>query len=95
MIACRCGLQGCAAMSLPPYLLGPNPWATMMAQQQLAAAQQAALQAHAAAAAAAPPLPPSMPPKPHHIPEEKIKEKGICMIRTAIRLVYSYKHIIQ
>ncbi|XP_061716372.1 pre-mRNA-processing-splicing factor 8 [Cydia pomonella] len=63
-------------MSLPPYLLGPNPWATMMAQQQLAAAQQAALQAHAAAAAAAPPVPPSQPPKPHHIPEEKIKEKA-------------------
>lgn len=63
-------------MSLPPYLLGPNPWATMMAQQQLAAAQQAALQAHAAAAAAAPPVPPSQPPKPHHIPEEKIKEKS-------------------
>ena len=63
-------------MSLPPYLLGPNPWATMMAQQQLAAAQQAALQAHAAAAAAAPPVPPAQPPKPHHIPEEKIKEKG-------------------
>lgn len=63
-------------MSLPPYLLGPNPWATMMAQQQLAAAQQAALQAHAAAAAAAPPVPPAQPPKPHHIPEEKIKEKA-------------------
>ncbi|KAJ8731216.1 hypothetical protein PYW07_004380 [Mythimna separata] len=65
-----------SAMSLPPYLLGPNPWATMMAQQQLAAAQQAALQAHAAAAAAAPPVPPTQPPKPHHIPEEKIKEKA-------------------
>lgn len=49
----------------------------MMAQQQLAAAQQAALQAHAAAAAAAPPVPPAQPPKPHHIPEEKIKEKGM------------------
>ncbi|KOB67788.1 Pre-mRNA-processing-splicing factor 8 [Operophtera brumata] len=47
-----------------------------MAQQQLAAAQQAALQAHAAAAAAAPPMPSSLPPKPHHIPEEKIKEKA-------------------
>lgn len=72
-----------SAMSLPPYLLGPNPWATMMAQQQLAAAQQAALQAHAAAAAAAPPVPPAQPPKPHHIPEEKIKEKGrsLCNLR--------------
>lgn len=45
-------------MSIPPYLLGPNPWATMMAQQQahvqLAAAQaqaQAQAQAHAQAAA--------------------------------------------
>lgn len=67
-------------MSLPPYLLGPNPWATMMAQQQLAAAQQAALHAHAAAAAVAPPVPPAQPPKPHHIPEEKIKEKGKLVI---------------
>lgn len=46
-------------MSIPPYLLGPNPWATMMAQQQaahvqLAAAQaQAQAQAHAQAAAQA------------------------------------------
>ena len=39
-------------MSIPPYhLLGPNPWAQMMAQQQ--AAQMAAAQAaHAQAAAA-------------------------------------------
>ncbi|KAJ8952187.1 hypothetical protein NQ318_022637 [Aromia moschata] len=49
-------------MSLPPYLLGPNPWATMMAQQHLAAAhaqaQAAAAQAHAHA------LQQQMPP-PH------------------------------
>lgn len=64
-------------MSLPPYLLGPNPWATMMAQQQLAAAQQAALQAHAAAAAAAPPLPAPLPPqKTIQLSEEKLQEKG-------------------
>lgn len=65
-----------SAMSLPPYLLGPNPWATMMAQQQLAAAQQAAMQAHAVAAANAPPVPTPPQLKPHHITEEKIKEKG-------------------
>lgn len=71
-------------MSLPPYLLGPNPWATMMAQQQLAAAQQAAMHAHAAAAASTPPIPsmPLQPNKPTHITEEKIKEKGRIFLNT-------------
>lgn len=67
-------------MSLPPYILGPNPWATMMAQQQLAAvhaqAQVAAAQAHAHA------LQQQMPP-PHPksdiITEDKLQEKGKCM----------------
>jgi len=36
-------------MAIPPYILGPNPWAQMMAQQQ-AHAQLAAAQAHAQAA---------------------------------------------
>jgi pre-mRNA-processing factor 8 len=39
-------------MAIPPYLLGPNPWAQMMVQQQ-AHAQLAAVQAHAQAAAQA------------------------------------------
>ncbi|KAK9738665.1 JAB1/Mov34/MPN/PAD-1 ubiquitin protease [Popillia japonica] len=64
-------------MSLPPYILGPNPWATMMAQQQLAAvhaqAQVAAAQAHAHA------LQQQMPP-PHPksdiITEDKLQEKA-------------------
>ena len=76
-------------MSLPPYLLGPNPWATMMAQQQahaqLAAAQaqahaQAAAQAQAAHhahlhAMAGPPLP-QLPKQPEIISEDKLQEKG-------------------
>ena len=77
-------------MSLPPYLLGPNPWAQMMAQQQAAHAQLAAAQAHAQAAAQAqaahhahmqamsgqgPPLP--QPPKqPEVLSEDKLQEKG-------------------
>lgn len=40
-------------MSIPPYLLGPNPWAQMMAQQQAHAQLAAAQAAHAQAAAAA------------------------------------------
>lgn len=72
-------------MSIPPYLLGPNPWATMMAQQQ-AHAQLAAAQAHAQAAAqaahhahmqavAGPPLP-QMPKQPEVLSEDKLQEKG-------------------
>ena len=74
-------------MSIPPYLLGPNPWATMMVQQQ-AHAQLAAAQAHAQAAAhaqvahhahmhaiAGPPLP-QMPKQPEIISEDKLQEKG-------------------
>lgn len=79
-------------MSIPPYLLGPNPWAQMMAQQQahaqLAAAQAAHAQAAAAQAQAAhhahmqamsgagPPLP--QPPKQPEtaISEDKLQEKG-------------------
>nr|CAH7714038.1 unnamed protein product [Callosobruchus chinensis] len=64
-------------MSLPPYLLGPNPWATMMAQQHLAAAhaqaQVAAAQAHAHA------LQQQMPPphpKPDVMTEDKLQEKA-------------------
>lgn len=66
-----------SSMSLPPYILGPNPWATMMAQQQLAAvaqAQAAAAQAHAHA------LQQQMPP-PHPksdvMTEDKLQQKGI------------------
>lgn len=73
-------------MSIPPYLLGPNPWATMMAQQQV---QLAAAQAHAAQAAAhaqaahhahmqamaGPPLP-QMPKQPEVLSEDKLQEKG-------------------
>lgn len=41
-------------MALPPYLLGPNAWASIMVQQQqqVAQAQMAAAQAHAAVAQA-------------------------------------------
>ncbi|XP_029055489.1 pre-mRNA-processing-splicing factor 8 [Osmia bicornis bicornis] len=74
-------------MSIPPYLLGPNPWATMMAQQQ-AHAQLAAAQAHAQAAVhaqaahhahmqaiAGPPLP-QMPKQPEVLSEDKLQEKA-------------------
>lgn len=62
-------------MSIPPYLLGPNPW--LMAQQQIAAAhaqaQAVAAQAHAQA------LQQQMPP-PHPksdvVTEDKLQEKG-------------------
>lgn len=72
-------------MSLPPYLLGPNPWATMMAQQQLAAvhaqAQAAAAQAHAHA------LQQQMPP-PHPksdvMTEDKLQQKGIFFIKNIL-----------
>nr|CAD7196881.1 unnamed protein product [Timema douglasi] len=40
-------------MAIPPYLLGPHPWATMMAQQQAHAQMAAAAQAQAAAHAQA------------------------------------------
>lgn len=65
-------------MSIPPYLLGPNPWATMMAQQHLAAAHAQA-QAAAAAQAHAHALQQQMPPphpKPDIITEDKLQEKG-------------------
>ena len=73
-------------MSLPPYLLGPNPWATMMAQQQ-AHAQLTAVQAHAHAQAVAQaqaahihamtgPPPPQLPIQPEVISEDKLQEKG-------------------
>lgn len=65
-------------MSIPPYLLGPNPWATMMAQQQLAAAahaqaQVAAAQAHAHALQQQIPPP---HPKSDIVTEDKLQEKG-------------------
>lgn len=63
-------------MSLPPYLLGPNPWA-MMAQQHLAAAhaqaQVAAAQAHAHALQQQIPPP---HPKSDVMTEDKLQEKG-------------------
>lgn len=40
-------------MAIPPYILGPNAWASMMVQQQAAHAQLAAAQAHAQAHAQA------------------------------------------
>lgn len=65
-------------MSIPPYLLGPNPWATMMAQQHLAAAhaqaQVAAAQAHAHALQQQIPPP---HPKSDVMTEDKLQEKGI------------------
>lgn len=71
-------------MSIPPYLLSPNPWATMMAQQQaqLAAQVHAQAAAHAQAAhhahmqaIAGPPLP-QMPKQPEVLSEDKLQEKG-------------------
>lgn len=69
-------------MSLPPYLLSPNPWATMMVQQQaqIAAHVQAQAVAHAAHHAhmqviAGPPLP-QMPKQPEVLSEDKLQEKG-------------------
>ena len=91
-------------MSIPPYLLGPNPWAQMMAHQQ-AHAQLAAAQAHAQAAAQAqaahhahmqamsggPPLP--QPPKqPEVLSEDKLQEKGTIF---KICLLKSYANIFQ
>lgn len=40
-------------MAIPPYILTPNTWASMMVQQQAAHAQMAAAQAHAQAHAQA------------------------------------------
>lgn len=40
-------------MAIPPYMLGPNPWAAMMVQQQAQAQQFAQAQAHAHAQAQA------------------------------------------
>lgn len=66
-------------MSMPPYLLGPNPWAQMMAQQQLAAAhaqaQAVAAQAQAHAHAMQQQMPPPHP-KPDIMTEDKLQEKG-------------------
>lgn len=71
-------------MSIPPYLLSPNPWATMMAQQQaqIAAQVHAQAAAHAQAAhhahmqaIAGPPLP-QMPKQPEVLSEDKLQEKG-------------------
>ena len=74
-----------AIMSIPPYLLNPNPWATMMAQQQAQIAAQVHAQAAAAHAQAAhhahmqaiagPPLP-QMPKQPEVLSEDKLQEKG-------------------
>lgn len=73
-----------ATMSLPPYLLSPNPWATMMVQQQaqIAAHVQAQAAAHVQAAhhahmqaIAGPPLP-QMPKQPEVLSEDKLQEKG-------------------
>ena len=79
-------------MSIPPYLLGPNPWAQMMAQQQahaqLAAAQaqahaqaaaqaQAAHQAHIQAMSVSGGPPlPQVPKQPEVLSEDKLQEKG-------------------
>lgn len=76
-------------MSIPPYLLGPNPWATMMAQHQLAAAhaqaQVAAAQAHAHALQQQIP-PPSV--KPDIVTDEKLQEKSTLVEQTRkIKLV--------
>lgn len=61
-------------------MLGPNPWATMMAQQQMAVAhaqaQVAAAQAHAQA------LQQQLPPphlKSDVVTEDKLQDKGKCL----------------
>lgn len=77
-------------MSIPPYLLGPNPWATMMAQQHLAAAHAQA-QAAAAAQAHAHALQQQMPPphpKPDIMTEDKLQEKGKLYIKLYCLLQY-------
>lgn len=78
-------------MSLPPYLLGPNPWATMMAQHQFAAAhaqaQAAAAQAHAHA------LQQQMPPpsvKPDVVTDDKLQEKGKSSTYLVIKIMNCY-----
>lgn len=90
-------------MSIPPYLLGPNPWAQMMAQQQAHAQLAAAQAAHAQAAAAqaqaahqahiaqamgtAPPPLPQAPKQPDILSEDKLQEKG----KTSNFLLYYLK----
>lgn len=78
-------------MSMPPYLLGPNPWAQMMAQQQLAAAhaqaQAAAAQAHAHAMQQQMPPP---HPKPDVMTEDKLQEKG----KDSLFILNCYLHMI-
>lgn len=70
-------------MAIPPYLIPPHTWATMMAQQQAhaqiaaAALQNQAIQAQRATLV--PPVGPAAPaaPKPPEaISEEKLQEKG-------------------
>lgn len=69
-------------MALPPYMLGPNPWAQqLMAQQQLAAAHHAQAMAHHHAHLQQVhqqqmQIPPPIS-KPDHISEEKLQEKGL------------------
>lgn len=73
-------------MAIPPYLLPPHPWATMMVQQQAHAQMAAAAQAAAAmqtqaiqaqrssVVGAVAPVP--IPTKPEVLTEDKLKEKG-------------------
>lgn len=74
-------------MAIPPYLIPPHTWATMMAQQQahaqIAAAAQAAaamqtqaIQAQRANMVGAVGPVPAMPKPVETIPEEKLQEKG-------------------
>lgn len=75
-------------MALPPYLLPPHPWATMMAQQQahaqMAAAAQAAavmqtqaLQSQRTTTVGSVGPAPAAPKQIETISEEKLQEKGI------------------
>lgn len=70
-------------MAIPPYMLPPNPWAQLMAQQQAIAAAHAQQQMHAQQLAATQiQIPPMQgmgnfgPPKPDIITEEKLQEKA-------------------
>lgn len=78
-------------MAIPPYILGPNPWASLLQQQQQVQAQVAHAQAQAAAhaqavaavqaqlqaqaAQATTSAPPARPQEPFS--EEKLQEKGM------------------
>lgn len=92
-------------MAIPPYLITPHTWATMMAQQQahaqMAAAAQAAaamqtqaIQAQRANMVNAVTGPPAVPKPVEALSEEKLQEKGNFIICIFTRSSYIFTCII-